>query len=205
MRKCRCLDTLNHLTQAHPSYLPSELGSPVFPFLQIFDGGTKWTCWRQDRASFPFPPAFLHFPQTRTEPYILCYWIEVDSPSSPSFERKERGLPSSEEKTWLPKFSSGLRPGKSSWWSWARVCLGGVHISMSPAALLLPCCKQRHFNSVFVASLHTFCLLCLFWLETPSWGGEGGALASMACVHSTVCLWGDLDAVSTHRQCKQYK
>lgn len=60
--------TLHHLTRALPNYLPSELGSPGYPFVLIFDSGMKWTCWMHSRASLAFLPALLHFPQTRTEP-----------------------------------------------------------------------------------------------------------------------------------------
>lgn len=120
------------------------------------------------------------------------------------FQRKERGLLSFAEKTWLPNFGSGLRPGKNSWWSCARVCLGWVCISTSLAAELLP--ETRTFQ-LCICGFSSHLLSIMFILTRNSFRGwrSGGALASMACVRSTVCLWGDLGAVSTHHQCKQYK
>ena len=79
--------TLHLLTRTHPHHLPSELGSPAFPFaqfltaawnehvegwdlmiLQVFSNLNDSMILKQGKGRFPIPPALLHFPQARTEP-----------------------------------------------------------------------------------------------------------------------------------------
>lgn len=112
--------------------------------------------------------------------------MEVDSPSRPSFERKERGLLSFEEKTWLPNFSSGLRPGKNAWWSCARVCLGWVCISMSLAAELLP--ETRTFQ-LCICGFSSHLLSVMFILTRNSfmgwWSGGSTGFYGMCVQPST--------------------
>lgn len=46
------VQTLHHPLQAHPNYLPRELGSPVSPFVQSFDRELNTLEARQSFLSF---------------------------------------------------------------------------------------------------------------------------------------------------------
>lgn len=86
------------------------------------------------------------------------------------------------------EWDCGTIPGGVDWGYVQVEECGRVWHQLFPCSELLAHCKQGHSSMVFVAFLCTFCLLWLFWLETPSLlhvvlRGEGTGFYYMCAQH----------------------